>query len=47
MKLEFPMPVLFFTQMMGIALDLPEKTTALNKNLIDPRPLMKEKGLLI
>ena len=47
MKLENPMPILFFTQLMAIALDLSEKITVLNKNLIDPRPLMREKGLLI
>jgi heterodisulfide reductase subunit B len=46
MKLDEPMPVLFFTQMMAIALGLPDKAAALNKNLVDPRPLLKEKGLL-
>ncbi|MGD8457049.1 MAG: heterodisulfide reductase-related iron-sulfur binding cluster [Anaerolineales bacterium] len=46
MKLKEPMPVLYFTQMMAIALGLSEKEAALKKNLIDPRPLLKEKGLL-
>lgn len=46
MKLEQPMPVLYFTQLMALALGLPEKTAALNKNLVDPRPLLREKGIL-
>jgi heterodisulfide reductase subunit B len=45
MKLEEPMPVLYFTQLMGIAFNLPDDVIALNKNLVDPRPLLKEKGL--
>jgi heterodisulfide reductase subunit B len=46
MKLEGePMPVLYFTQIMAIALGLPEKA-ALRKNLVDPAPLLKSKGLL-
>ena len=46
MKLENPMPVLYFTQLMALALGLPEKKAALNKNLVDPRPLLKDKGIL-
>jgi heterodisulfide reductase subunit B len=46
MKLETDMPVLYFTQLMAIALGLPEKDAALNKNLVDPRPLLRQKGLL-
>jgi heterodisulfide reductase subunit B len=46
MKLEEPMPVLYFSQLMAIALFLPEKAAALNKNLVDPRPLLRQKGLL-
>ena len=40
-----PLPVLYFTQLMALALGLPDKA-ALNKNLVDPRPLMREKGFL-
>jgi len=29
-----------------IALGLEEKTAMLNKNLVDPRPLLREKGLV-
>jgi heterodisulfide reductase subunit B len=46
MKLENPMPVLYFTQLMTLALGLPEKKAALNKNLVDPRPLLKAKNIL-
>jgi heterodisulfide reductase subunit B len=46
MKLEDEMPVMYFTQLMAIALGLPEKAAALNKNLVDPRPLLRSKGFL-
>jgi len=31
---------------MALALGLPEKKAALNKNLVDPRPLLRAKGIL-
>jgi hypothetical protein len=31
---------------MALALDLPERSAALEKNLVDPRPLLQSKGLL-
>lgn len=46
MKLDEPMPVLYFTQLLALALGLPEKAAALNKNLVDPRPLLRERGML-
>ncbi|MEA3335782.1 MAG: heterodisulfide reductase-related iron-sulfur binding cluster [Chloroflexota bacterium] len=46
MSLEQPIPIIYFTQLMALALGLDEKAMALNKNLIDPRPLLAEKGLL-
>ena len=46
MKLADPMPVMYFTQLMAIALGLSEKEAALHKNLVDPRPLLSSKGLL-
>jgi len=46
MKLESPLPVLYFTQLMALALGLPQKAAALDKNLVDPRPLLRAKGLL-
>jgi heterodisulfide reductase subunit B len=45
MGLDEPLPVLYFTQLMALALGLPEKA-ALHKNLVDPRPTLKQKGLL-
>ena len=46
MKLDAPLPVLYFTQLMAVALGLPENAAALGKNLVDPRPLLKDKGFL-
>lgn len=46
MKLEEDMPVMYFTQLMALALGLPEKFAALNKNLVNPRPLLRSKGIL-
>jgi heterodisulfide reductase subunit B len=46
MELEAPMPILYFTQLMAIALGLPEKEAVLNKNLVDARPLLRDKELL-
>ncbi len=45
MGLEQEMPVMFFTQLMALALGLTEREAALKKNLVDPRPLLKEKGI--
>ena len=46
MDIREPMPVLYFTQLMAIALGLPPETAALDKNLVDPRPVLREKALL-
>ena len=46
MELDEPMPILYFTQLLAIALGLPQKTAVLHKNMIDPRPLLREKELL-
>jgi len=45
MGLAEPLPVLYFTQLMALALGLPDKA-ALHKNLVDPRPLLRQKGFL-
>jgi heterodisulfide reductase subunit B len=44
--LGFAIPVLYATQLAAIALGLGEQAALLNKNLIDPRPLLREKGLI-
>ena len=46
MDVEEPMPIMFFTQLMSLALGLPEKEAVLHKNLVDPRPLLREKGII-
>ena len=46
MPFEESMPILYFSQLMALALGLAEKGAALSKNLVDPRPLLQEKGLL-
>lgn len=46
MGLEEEMPVMFFTQLMALALGLSQREAALKKNLVDPRPLLKERGIL-
>ncbi len=46
MKLADSMPVLYFTQLLVLALGLPEKEAALHKNLVDPRPLLFAKGMI-
>lgn len=46
MDLEDTMPILYFTQLMALALGLPEKAAALHKNVVDPRPLLKERGMI-
>lgn len=46
MGIEEPMPVLYFTQLLAIALGLPEKAAVLHKNIIDPRPLLYAKGIM-
>lgn len=47
---EYPgfksMPVLYFTQLLAIALGCPEETLGFDLHHIDPRPRLKEKGLI-
>ena len=45
MDVEETMPALYFTQLMAIAFDTP-RDAALERNMIDARPLLREKGLL-
>lgn len=46
MSLPEPMPVLYFTQLVALALGLPAQATALDKNLIDPRPVLAKRRIL-
>jgi heterodisulfide reductase subunit B len=45
--LDFQMPTLYATQLMTLAFGLGSRTSALDKNLVDPRPVLREKGLLM
>jgi heterodisulfide reductase subunit B len=45
MDVEKPVPILYFTQMIALALDLPAKAAALHKNIVDPRPMLMEKEI--
>ena len=44
--LEQKMPILYFTQLMALAFGVEPKTAGLHKNLVDPFPLLQEKGLV-
>ena len=44
--LEFDIPIFYATQLAAVALGLGEKTAMMNKNIMDPRPLLREKGLI-
>jgi heterodisulfide reductase subunit B len=44
--LETPMPVLYFTQLMAVAFGLGEGAAGLDKNMIDPRPVLAARGLI-
>lgn len=46
MEAEHHIPILYFTQLMALALGLPEGAAVLNKNLVDPRPVLRERGVL-
>ena len=39
------MPILYFTQLLGLALGQDEESLGLEKNLYDVRPMLKEKGI--
>ena len=41
-----PMPILYFTQLLGIALGLDSKGFELDRHYVDPRPLLEGKGLI-
>ena len=46
MDLDTPVPVLHATQLMSLAFGLGTKAVRLNKNIVDPRPLLSAKNLL-
>jgi heterodisulfide reductase subunit B len=40
--LDTPIPVLYGTQLMALAFGLGEKQAALNKNIVDPKPVLRD-----
>jgi heterodisulfide reductase subunit B len=45
-KVTFNMPVLYFTQLLGLALGISEGELGFDRLIIDPRPILREKGLV-
>ena len=43
---QFGLPVLYFTQLMGLAMGLGSEKLCMGKLIVDPRPLLVEKGLV-
>ncbi len=43
---DYNMPVLYFTQLMGLVLGLGEKALGLNAHFVDPRPMLQKVGLV-
>jgi heterodisulfide reductase subunit B len=41
-----PVPVFYFTQLLGIAMGFDDQTLGFEQNAVDPLPFLKEKGLL-
>lgn len=46
MSRQFNLPVFYFTQLLGLALNVDQKILNLDNHFIDPTPLLKQKGLL-
>jgi len=45
-KVTFDMPVLYFTQLLGLALGISEGELGFDRLIIDPRPILREKGFV-
>jgi heterodisulfide reductase subunit B len=43
---QFDLPILYFTQLMGLAFGLEPKALGLEKHFIDPIPILREKGII-
>ncbi len=43
---KYYLPVFYFTELMGLAMGHPDAATWLSRHLVDPRPLLKQRGLL-
>jgi heterodisulfide reductase subunit B len=45
MDVSRSLPILYFTQLIALALGLSAKAAVLHKNVVDPRPMLREKNL--
>jgi len=43
---QYNMPVFYFTELMGLAFGKPSVKKWLSRHMVDPRPLLEEKGLI-
>jgi heterodisulfide reductase subunit B len=43
---DYYLPVFYFTELIGLALGHPEAANWLSRHLVDPRPLLRDKGLI-
>ncbi len=43
---EYHIPVFFFTELMGLAFGHPSAEKWLSRHMVDPRPLLRQKGLI-
>ena len=46
MGFDAPTPIVHATQLMVLAFNLGERAALLNKNIVDPRPLLRSRGIL-
>jgi heterodisulfide reductase subunit B len=44
--LERQTPIIYVTQLMALAFGLDEKATCFKRNMVDPFPILREKGLV-
>ena len=45
-KTYFGLPIIYFTELIGLAWGLPEAPGWLSKHFVDPIPLLRRKGLV-
>jgi heterodisulfide reductase subunit B len=43
---DYYLPVFYFTELMGLSLGHPEAPKWLSRHLVDPMPLLKQRGLV-
>jgi heterodisulfide reductase subunit B len=43
---DYNVPIIYFTELMGLAFDAPEIDKWFARHFVDPRPLLRERGLL-